>query len=160
MHKFVKQLKAFRNSNLTSIRNRNNVEPKILKKIPLCFKNMGTLKYYMKFLFSNSLIQKMTKLPLWRLKHLSSWVELEFQPRKSLFGWENIMRNFLLDSLLPYWGPLKQYLAQTHCVLFKFQNSVEFLWWLDRKICHFADSFQAGFFCQIENGSSFYLRFY
>ena len=107
LHRIVKQLKAFKNSNLTSIRNRNNVEPKILKKIPLCFKNMGTLKYYMKFLFSNSLIQKMTKLPLWRLKHLSSWVELEFQPRKSLFGWENIMRNFLLDSLLPYWSPLK-----------------------------------------------------
>ena len=61
-------------------------------------------KYYLKFLFSNSLIQKMTKLPLWRLKHLVmsgvgiSTTEISFRVRKYHEKFSSWLPSSLLKS--------------------------------------------------------------
>ena len=68
-------------------------------------------KYYLKFLFSNSLIQKMTKLPLWRLKHLVmsgvgiSTTEISFRVRKYHEKFSSWLPSSLLESPQTVLGP-------------------------------------------------------
>ena len=139
LHKFVKQLKAFKNSNPISIRNRHNVE---LKKVFLRFKNIIWSFFFLIVWFKR-----------WPNCHfedwnIASWVELEFQPRKSLFGWENHEKfsSWLPSSLLG--SPQTVLGPNTLCTfrILKFSRLFMMIWQKNLKwFFHFADSFQAVF---------------